>query len=318
LQSPLADPEEDARCDVSSQQGSRKPSPENLLASSGNLTTADDDSAAGICFSVFDDEEGSIPIFYSGIHSELSEKIAFKSIVSTTGVCFSVVDDEASAIIPFPEEKVLGFVIVFSLEDKQARGAARLASLTLVYHSKNRDQLFSSFNTIKEQLSEMIDHIKTLYHYGRPIPSSLVNELKEIRLLSYKIGRKNEANLADEVIATWLGKQLDGHANEDDRTASFDSINNVHGAALTDLMSVLGHPVNLKLLQYFHQNPTTFDGVKAIASQIGYCPASVDQAATALVKAGLLYERRVGRIRVVSLNLSTSRAQHVQRNSIQY
>ncbi|MFX0211702.1 MAG: hypothetical protein ACFFDT_37340, partial [Candidatus Hodarchaeota archaeon] len=70
-----------------------------------------------------------------------------------------------------------------------------------------------------------------------------------------------------------------------------------------DLIHILGHPANLKLLQYFHQNPTAIDSVNAIAHQIESSPASVDQAATALVKVGLLHECRMGRVRVISLNL---------------
>ena len=101
--------------------------------------------------------------------------------------------------------------------------------------------------------------------------------------------------IADEVIATWLVNQLAGQTSLNDRATRFNVI-----------MNVLGHPVNLKILDFFYQNPTTFDSVNVIASQIGYCPVVVGQAVTTLVKAGLLCEHRVGRIQVIYLKPQTA------------
>jgi len=261
-------------------------------------TTDHEAPTIGVCFSIFDEEEGSIPVFYYGISKELAEKIAFKSILSTAGVCSPAVYDEASAIIPFPEEKVLGYVLIFSLKDLQARGNFRLASLTLVYPYSDRDRLFLSFNEKKNLLSDMIVHLKGLYGNGQPI-ESFEHKLNELPFLLCET--ENKSNLADEAIATWLGKQLDAYETE--LTAYFNTPPSKTQRSISELIHVLGHPVNLKLLQYFHQNPTAIDSVNAIAHQIESSPASVDQAATALIKVGLLHECRMGRIRVISLNI---------------
>ena len=120
LPPPLFDSCGNINSDTCPEKG-RNMSPEDVQEIVETLPfTKNKTNSIGVCFSVFDEEEGSIPVFYYGISKELAEKIAFKSIVSTAGICSPIIYDEASAIIPFPEENVLGFVLIFSLNDLQA------------------------------------------------------------------------------------------------------------------------------------------------------------------------------------------------------
>jgi hypothetical protein len=131
-----------------------------------------------IVIAAFDDKRGPVPIF-STVSDVISNKVAIKSIVST----LSAREDsskklEGEAIIPFPDEELIGFIYYTSLDQKTETGDHRVISLTYLSPTSNANNLYSSAANLSNEARAIGQEINSHYIYGQPFQVELQNLLK--------------------------------------------------------------------------------------------------------------------------------------------
>ncbi len=143
-----------------------------------------------IVFTVFDDTIGPLPVLSSLSSSEKSigNRVAIKSIMSTMSEKInSNAKIEGEAIIPFPDEGLIGFVYYISLDQKNANNKHRIVSITYLTANSASNKLYANAATLSKEAKEIGEFINTNYIYGEKLSTELKNTI-----LNW--GKSNEEN----------------------------------------------------------------------------------------------------------------------------
>ncbi len=126
-----------------------------------------------VVVAAFDDKRGPVPVF-STVSDVIANKVAIKSIVST----LSAREDnkekvEGEAIIPFPDEELLGFIYYVSLDQKTETGDYRVISLTYLAPTSTANNLYSNAANLSTEARQIGLEINSKYIYGQPFSPGL-------------------------------------------------------------------------------------------------------------------------------------------------
>ena len=132
--------------------------------------------ANNVVFAVFDDRKGPVPVLFN-CDKSVANKVAIKSIVSTLSARESSKKVEGEAIIPFPDEDLLGFIYYVSLDQKTITGDYRVVSLTYLVSSSLANDLYANAATLSQQAREIGEMLNSNYTYGEPISRDLEQKI---------------------------------------------------------------------------------------------------------------------------------------------
>lgn len=126
-----------------------------------------------VVVAAFDDKRGPVPVF-STVADVIANKVAIKSIVST----LSAREDnkakiEGEAIIPFPDEELLGFIYYVSLDQKTETGDYRVISLTYLAPTSTANNLYVNAANLSNEARGIGQQINSKYIYGQPFSAEL-------------------------------------------------------------------------------------------------------------------------------------------------
>ena len=127
-----------------------------------------------VVVAAFDDKRGPVPVF-STVSDVIANKVAIKSIVST----LSAREDnkekiEGEAIIPFPDEELIGFIYYTSLDQKTETGDFRVVSLTYLAPTSQANLLYSNAAELSTEARGLGQEMNTKFMYGQPFPTDLI------------------------------------------------------------------------------------------------------------------------------------------------
>lgn len=127
-----------------------------------------------VVFAAFDDRKGPVPVLSTpGIEASTANKVAIKSIVSTLSAREGQQRVEGEAIIPFPDEDLLGFIYYVSLDQTTQTGDHRVISITYLAPSHTANQLYTNAAALSHEAREIGEKINTMFAYGEPISAEL-------------------------------------------------------------------------------------------------------------------------------------------------
>ena len=126
-----------------------------------------------VVVAAFDEKRGPVPVF-STVADVIANKVAIKSIVST----LSAREDnkakiEGEAIIPFPDEELIGFIYYVSLDQKTETGDYRVISLTYLAPTSTANNLYINAANLSNEARGIGQHINSKYIYGQPFSAEL-------------------------------------------------------------------------------------------------------------------------------------------------
>lgn len=147
-----------------------------------------------VVFAAFDDRKGPIPIIFN-CEKSIANKVAIKSIVSTLSAREGQKKVEGEAIIPFPDERLLGFIYYVSLDQQTSTGDYRVISLTFLAPSTSANNLYSNAAILSNEAREIGEEINSNYVYGEKIPQIL-----ETKIFSWGISEETEVDLIETVV----------------------------------------------------------------------------------------------------------------------
>ena len=124
-------------------------------------------------FAAFDDRKGPVAVYSTLQDLKMASKIAVKSIVSTLSAKEGQQRVEGEAIIPFPEEDLLGFIYYISLDQKTMTGDHRVVSLTYLVSTKNSSKLYTQAEILSRKAKEIGVIINRGYIYGSPVSQEI-------------------------------------------------------------------------------------------------------------------------------------------------
>jgi hypothetical protein len=159
-----------------------------------------------IVVAAFDDKKGPVAIFSTLKNEALINKIAVKSIVSTLSARDTNSKEKmppGEAIIPFPDEDLLGFIYYVSLDQKTETGDFRVLSLTFLTSTSGGTDLYSNAPILSLEAKEISDLINEKYVYGQMFSSELQNEV-----LTWG-SRKSSESKEEIIISTPERKKFD-------------------------------------------------------------------------------------------------------------
>ncbi|MHA2364525.1 MAG: hypothetical protein ACXAC7_11255 [Candidatus Hodarchaeales archaeon] len=145
-----------------------------------------------IVFAAFDDRKGPIPII-SSAEKTISNKVAIKSIVSTLSAREGKAKVEGEAIIPFPDEDLLGFIYYVSLDQKTTTGDHRVISLTFLAPSSSANQLYANAATLSQEARDIGEKINENYEYGQEVTPELESNI-------FSWGASDEVEIETELV----------------------------------------------------------------------------------------------------------------------
>jgi hypothetical protein len=136
---------------------------------------------ADVVFSAFDEKRGPVAIFSSLKDEILTKKIAVKSIVSTlTNLRASSAEGlEGEAIIPFPDENLIAFILYSSLDQKTGEGENRVISLCLVVPSDQSTHLYTNATKLSQEALQIKAALNREFTFGQPVSQSIISQLKK-------------------------------------------------------------------------------------------------------------------------------------------
>lgn len=146
-----------------------------------------------VVFAAFDDRKGPIPIIFN-CEKSIANKVAIKSIVSTLSAREGQKKVEGEAIIPFPDEGLLGFIYYVSLDQKIATGDFRVISVTYLAPSASANNLYTNAAHLSQEAREIGELLNQQYVYGEPLNSNL-----EQKILSWGFPEEVETETAEVV-----------------------------------------------------------------------------------------------------------------------
>lgn len=131
-----------------------------------------------VVVAAFDDKRGPVPVF-STATDVIANKVAIKSIVST----LSAREDnkekvEGEAIIPFPDEELIGFIYYVSLDQKTETGDYRVISLTYLAPTSTANDLYVNAANLSNEARVIGQEINSKYIYGQPFSDELQTIVK--------------------------------------------------------------------------------------------------------------------------------------------
>ena len=131
-----------------------------------------------VVVAAFDDKRGPVPVF-STVADVVANKVAIKSIVST----LSAREDnkekiEGEAIIPFPDEELIGFIYYVSLDQKTETGDFRVISLTYLAPTSTANDLYTNAANLSNEARVVGQEINSHYIYGQQFSVELQNLVK--------------------------------------------------------------------------------------------------------------------------------------------
>nr|MDO8082612.1 hypothetical protein [Candidatus Freyarchaeota archaeon] len=127
----------------------------------------------GVCFAIFDEEEGPTCVYFKGIDKAIADKIAVKSMVGAMTFNQQMADGES--IIPLQEEQRNTFVFSFAIADEKARGGVRIGTLSFVVKREDGNALYRFAPILSEHLKRIVRDIKKYYVYRQRIPQVLMD-----------------------------------------------------------------------------------------------------------------------------------------------
>lgn len=130
-----------------------------------------------IVFTVFDDNKGPIPILttLNSTEKTIGNRVAIRSIVSILSTEKIQKKIEGEAIIPFPDEKLIGFIYYVSLDQKTQNENYRLISLTFLTPSSSANQLYAKAALLSKEARRIGEEINSNYVHGEPLSANLKN-----------------------------------------------------------------------------------------------------------------------------------------------
>ncbi|OLS22920.1 MAG: hypothetical protein HeimC3_28640 [Candidatus Heimdallarchaeota archaeon LC_3] len=147
-----------------------------------------------IVFAAFDDRKGPVPVIFN-CEKSIANKVAIKSIVSTLSAREGQKKVEGEAIIPFPDEGLLGFIYYVSLDQKTTTGDFRVISLTFLAPSASANNLYSNAAILSNQAREIGEEINSSFIYGEPLAGGL-----EQKIFSWGISEETEVDIREVAI----------------------------------------------------------------------------------------------------------------------
>ena len=128
-----------------------------------------------VVVAAFDDKRGPVPVF-STAPDVVANKVAIKSIVSTLSAREGNAEKiEGEAIIPFPDEELIGFIYYVSLDQKTETGDYRVLSLTYLAPTSTANNLYSNAANLSTEARTIGQEINVKYVYGQPFSGELAN-----------------------------------------------------------------------------------------------------------------------------------------------
>ncbi|WXG39765.1 MAG: hypothetical protein WED07_02875 [Candidatus Freyarchaeum deiterrae] len=195
----------------------------------------------GVCFAVFDENEGPICVHFKGIERPIAEKIALKSMVAA--LSFSQQVEEGESIIPLQEEKRNAFVYYFSVADEKARGKERVGTLNFVVNREDGDALYRFAPILLEHSKRIVQDIKKYYVYRQPIPQVLMDSVNSI--LSIDFERVALPVIFEEyLIQIYLSRNTTFHRSIVEKTNSISRNEEIFG----DKIGIVGRDENQNIV----------------------------------------------------------------------
>ncbi len=143
----------------------------------------------GVVYSKFENI-GPSPIawFPLELKHDTLRLISLKSITLLTGEEGEV--PETTAVVPFPNLERSGLVKYLEIEDPQARGGRRDASITILFNDKYNSVIYKYFNNLNDRLNEFskiifkLEREKNSSQFSKSLESfylDILDQLKELR-----------------------------------------------------------------------------------------------------------------------------------------
>lgn len=135
-------------------------------------------SSLQVVFAAFDERRGPVPIYYNSTQ-DLATKVAVKSIVSTLSQITTDTAEkiEGEAIIPFPDEKLVGFIYYTSLDEKIITGDRRVISLSCLAPSDKVNILYQNAPMLSGKAREIAVAINQKFKYGTSLEKEIEDDL---------------------------------------------------------------------------------------------------------------------------------------------
>lgn len=131
-----------------------------------------------VVVAAFDDKRGPVPVF-STVSDVIANKVAIKSIVSTLSARENQTEKlEGEAIIPFPDESLIGFIYYVSLDQKTETGDYRVISLTYLAPTSTANNLYTNAANLSTEARTIGQRINAGYIYGQPFSAELQEVVK--------------------------------------------------------------------------------------------------------------------------------------------
>ncbi|MHA1982856.1 MAG: hypothetical protein ACW967_00790 [Candidatus Hodarchaeales archaeon] len=129
-----------------------------------------------VVFAAFDDRKGPVPVVYN-CDKSIANKVAIKSIVSTLSAREGQKKVEGEAIIPFPDEQLLGFIYYVSLDQQTSTGDFRVISLTFLAPSASANNLYTNASILSNEAREIGEMINNKFVYGEAVSPDLEQKI---------------------------------------------------------------------------------------------------------------------------------------------